>query len=199
MTDRRLPRVVGDGTDVPVGVTVPRRPGRQPHLPRHRRLAVRGHAEAAVRHQARRRSTTASRSCRCSTSSPTCRSRPRLRGLVVDDINFSDRPALDDVRREGRRAVRPGRHLRLRQPAGVHRRVRLQRHLRRAAAVDQPHQLPDAVGRVRQHVPVRRQRPRHPGPPEPELQPAVPHDRDRVRGHARRAASRPTSRRPRSG
>ena len=37
-----------------------------------------------------------------------------------------------------------------------------------------------------------------PGQPEPELQPAVPHDRSRVRGLPRRPASRPTSRRPRS-
>ena len=77
--------VAGDRTDgyralVGDGRTARRRrdrPGldarRQPDLRRHRRLALRGHGQAAVRHQARRRSTTASRSCRCSTSSPTCR------------------------------------------------------------------------------------------------------------------------------
>ena len=35
----------------------------------------------------------------------------------------------------------------------VHDRDRLQRHLRRADAVHQPHQLPDALRRVREHVP----------------------------------------------
>ena len=44
---------------------------------------------------------------------------------------------------------------------------------------------PTPVRRLRQHVPLRRQRPGHPRAPEPELQPAVPHDRDRVRGAPR--------------
>ncbi len=45
-----------------------------------------------MRHEAGAGSTTASRSSRCSTSSPTCRSRARLRGLIVDDLNFSTDP-----------------------------------------------------------------------------------------------------------
>ena len=109
----------------------------------------------------------------------------RFCGLIVDDLNFSSDPKSTAVRREGRRALRPGRHLRLHQPAGDDRRVRLQRPLRRAAALDQPDQLPDAVRRLRQPVPVRRQRPGDPGQAQPELQPAVPDDRRRVRGDAR--------------
>ena len=87
----------------------------------------------------------------------------RFWGLVVDDLNFSTDPKALLVRREGRRPVRAGRHLRLHEPPRLHRRVRLQRPVRRAAAVDQPHQLPDPVGRLRQHVPLRRQRPGIPG------------------------------------
>ncbi len=41
---------------------------------------------------------------------------------------------------------------------------------------------PTPVGRVRQPLPVRRQRPRCAWPAESELEPAVPHDRGRVRG-----------------
>ena len=62
----------------------------------------------------------------------------------------------------------------------------------------EPHQLPDAIRCLRRHVPLRRQRPGGAGTPEPELQPALPHHRDGVRGDAGRQISRPTSRRPRS-
>ena len=93
-----------------------------------------------------------------------------------------EQPQPDQLRREGRRAVRTGRHLRLHEPAGLHRGVRLQRSVRRADALDQPDQLPDPIGRVRQRVPLRRQRPRHTRPVEPQLQARVPHHRRRVRG-----------------
>ena len=172
-------------------------PDRQPDLRRHRRLALRGHAAAAVRHEARRRSPTASRSCPTFNLFTDVPIPGRFWGLIIDDLNFSTDPKSITLRREGRHAVRAGRHLRLHQPARHHRRVRLQRPVRRAAAVDQPHQLPDAVRRLRQPVPLRRQRPGRAGSPEPELQPAVPHHRGRVRGHSRPDRSRPTWRRRR--
>ncbi len=80
----------------PATAAGPHRPGlhadREPDLRRHRRLALRGPAAAALRHEARRRSRTASRSSRCSTSSPTCRCPGRFFAYNVDDLNFSTDP-----------------------------------------------------------------------------------------------------------
>ena len=107
--------------------------------------------------------------------------------IIIDDLNFSSNPKSITF---GEKAGMPF------VPVGIYdwtdrldhdRRVRLQRSRRRAAAVDQPHQLPDAFRCLRQPVPLRRQRPGRAGPPEPELQPAVPHHRRRVRGPSRPA------------
>ncbi len=106
----------------------------------------------------------------------------RFFGLNVDDLDVLDRPDVAALRREGRAAIQPGRDLRLRESPDHDRRDRLQRHLRRPPAVHEPDQLPDAVRRLRQPLPVRRQRPRRRPAPEPQLQPAVPDDRGRVRG-----------------
>ena len=86
----------------------------------------------------------------------------RLRGLIIDDINFSTDPRSTMY---GEKAGIPFVPVGIYDFANrlvVHDRDRLQRHLRRADAVDEPHQLPDAVRRLREHVPVRGQRPRHP-------------------------------------
>ncbi len=80
----------------------------------------------------------------------------RAWGLIVDDLNFAADPTKLLPRREGRCAFRPGRHLRLYQQAHHHYRVRLQRPLRRAPALDQPHQLPHTFGCLCQYVPLRR-------------------------------------------
>ncbi len=105
----------------------------------------------------------------------------RFWGLLVDDLNFSVDPKSLLF---GEKAGVPF------APVGIYdwtnkldhdRRVGLQRTVRRAAAVEQPDQLPDAVRRVREPVPVRRQRPGRSRSAQPELQPAVPHDRGRVR------------------
>ncbi len=182
------PALAGDGTNgAPVGVDgACLEPGRQPDLRRHRRLAVRGQGQAALRHQAGRRSTTASRSCRCSTCSPTCRS---PRACSASSSTTSTTAPTRAARSYGEKPGIPF------APVGIYdfanrlvhdRGVRLQRLLRDAAAVHGPHQLPHPVRRLHRDVPLRRQRPRRPGRAERELQPALPHDRHRVRGDARR-------------
>jgi hypothetical protein len=91
-------------------------------------------------------------------------------------------PQIAALRREGRRALRPGRHLRLDQPSYHNRRVGLQRFVGCAPALHQPHQLPHALGCVCRYVSHRRQRPGRSRPPQPELQTAVPYHLGRVRG-----------------
>ncbi len=86
-------------------------------------------------------------------------------------LELLDRSDPDQLRREGWRAVRARRHLRPRQPPRLHDGVGSQRLVRHTPAVDEPHQLPDAIGRVRQRVPLRRQRPRHPRASQHQLQP----------------------------
>ena len=122
----------------------------------------------------------------------------RFWGLLVDDLNFSSEPHQINYGEKAGVRFAPVGHLRLHEPARLHGRVRLQRPVRRADAVDQPDQLPDAVGCLRQRLPLRRQRPRHAGQPQRQLQPAVPHHRGRVRGDSRASSSRPTSHRRRS-
>ena len=109
----------------------------------------------------------------------------RLRGLVVDDINFSTDPRSTMY---GEKAGVPF------APVGIY---DFTNRLVYTVESDfngiydvllpstEPHQLPHTVGCVRQHVPVRRQRPGHPRAPEPQLQPALPDDRHGVRGVAR--------------
>ena len=145
-------------------------PDRQPAVRGHRRLPIRGPADAALRH--RSWSHVSERPLDrtdVQPASPTCRSRPFL-GPARRRPQLLRRPEVPALRREGRHPVRAGRHLRLHEPARHDDRVRLQRPVRRPAAVHQPHQLPDALGRLRQPVPLRRQRPGRARPVEPELQ-----------------------------
>ena len=66
-------------------------PGRQRDLPRHRRLAVRGQPRAALRHQAGRAQQRQVR--RADVQRVHRRPAPsRLRGLIIDDVNFSADP-----------------------------------------------------------------------------------------------------------
>ncbi len=142
--------VAGSGTDgYPETGAAQRRdgaglqPGLQPDLRRRRRHALRRAGPPALRHQA-------------GAGEPGALHRPVLQpvhrgpgGRAALHLHrrrpqLLARPAVDPLRREGRRAPRAGRDLRLHQPAGAHRRVGLQRHLRRPPAVDRPDLLPDA-------------------------------------------------------
>ena len=144
-------------------------PTDNPTFVRHRRLALRGPAEAALRHQAghvsNRRSIAPTFNMFTDVPIP-----GRFWGLIVDDLNFSSDKKSLLLRREGRHPVRAGRHLRLHEPPGHDGRVGLQRPVRRPAALHQPHQLPDPLGRLRQPLPLRRQRPGRARAAERQLQ-----------------------------
>ena len=174
---RRLRRASATARRRPGVVTVPGLDaGAQPDLRRHRRLAVRGHGPPAVRHQARRRSATASRSCRCSTSSPTSRcpvapARPdRRRPQLL-------RPTPSRIDCSARRPACPF------APVGIY---DFTNRLVTTAESDYNGfydvllpstnhiSCPTPSGVCTEHVPLRGQRPGRPGPPQPELQPALP-------------------------
>ena len=134
----------------------------------------------------------------CSTCSPTFPSRAALLGSHRGRPELLDRSEADQLRREGRRAVRSRRHLRPRQPARLHDRVRLQRLVRHAPAVDEPHQLPDAV---RACAPTSTASsattPAYPDVSTPTTSPTTARSRPSSR-RCRATPSRPTSPRPRS-
>ena len=137
---------------------------RQRDVRRHRRLALRGHGTAAVRHEARAARQRQVDRADVQRTSPTCRSR------AASGAASSTTSTSPPIRSRSTTARRPGIPF---APVGIYdytnrlvhdRRVRLQRPVRRADAVDEPDQLPDPVGRVRQPLPLRRQRPGHAGP-----------------------------------